>query len=207
MTHQFTGSEFWNERYQNKEYMYGIQGNDFLQAQAHLIQRGGRVLTLAEGEGRNAVYLAEQGCTVRGVDFSAKGQEKALKLAEQRKVTIDYELADLTSYDMGVSDWHAIVSIFCHLHESERPELYRSIRQGLKPGGLFIQEVYNGKQLEYGTGGPGDASYLGSLDQLKEAFDGFELVVAQDIVREIHEGEHHFGTSAVTQFVARKPSK
>lgn len=205
MTHQFTGAEFWNERFQHQEYMYGFDVNDFLKEQAYRIKQRGKVLNLAEGEGRNAVYLAEQGYQVCGVDFSVKGREKALKLAQERKVAIEYELADLTSYEMGVADWDAIVSIFCHMHENERPTLYRSIKQALKPGGLFIQEVYNRKQLAYGTGGPGDASHLSSLDELKEAFDGFEFIVAQDIDREIQEGAYHSGVSAVTQFIARKP--
>ncbi|MEX0299805.1 MAG: class I SAM-dependent methyltransferase [Kordiimonas sp.] len=206
MNHQFTGSEFWNERYQNSDYMYGVQANDFLRAQAHHIKEGGAVLNVAEGEGRNAVYMAKQGYRVRGVDFSAEGQRKAMELAAQHEVQIEYDLADLTRYNMGEAQWDAVVSIFCHLQASERSELYSSVVKALKPGGLFIQEVYNKKQLEYGTGGPGDASYLGSLGQLRKAFEGFEILLAQDIVREIHEGEHHSGTSAVTQFVARKPA-
>lgn len=205
MSQQFTGSEFWNERFKNQDYMYGVHVNDFLKEQAHRIEEGGKVLNLAEGEGRNAVYLAEQGYDVRGVDFSAHGRDKAMKLAQQRNVVIAYELADLTTYDMGASNWDAIVSIFCHMHETERPGLYRSIKQALKPGGLFVQEVYNKKQLAYGTGGPGDPAHLGSLQELKEAFEGFEVILAQDIEREIHEGEFHFGNSAVTQFIARKP--
>ncbi|WP_262695831.1 class I SAM-dependent methyltransferase [Kordiimonas aquimaris] len=207
MTHEFTGSEFWNERYKNESYMYGVQVNDFLQAQAHLISHGGQVLSLAEGEGRNAVYLAQQGYHVHGVDFSLNGQEKALKLAKAHKVVIEYDLADLTAYKMGVASWDAVVSIFCHLHDTERLTVYKSVKQALKPGGVFILEAYNRKQLKYGTGGPRDASYLASLDQLKEFFEEFDLILAQDIVREIHEGEHHFGSSAVTQFIARKPTK
>lgn len=205
MAQHFSGSEFWDERFQDGEYMYGTQVNDFLQEQAFHLARGSRVLTLAEGEGRNAVYLAEQGCHVRGVDFSAKGREKALKLANERNVEIEYELADLTSHQIGNSEWDAIVSIFCHLHENERPKLYQSVKQALKPGGLFIQEVYNKRQLEYATGGPGDAIHLGSLRELEEAFDGFEIVLARDTIREIHEGDYHFGLSSVTQFIIRKP--
>ncbi len=206
MTHQFTGSEFWNERYQSADYMYGVQANDFLRAQAHCIKQGGRVLSLAEGEGRNAVYLAKQGCQVRGVDFSAEGHRKAMELAERQEVIIDYDLADLTSYNMGEAEWDAVVSIFCHLHLTERVAVYEAVKGALKPGGVFIFEAYNANQLEHGTGGPGDASFLASLGQLRKVFEGFEILLAQDVVREIHEGEHHFGTSAVTQFVARKPS-
>ena len=205
MTNAFTGSEFWNERYENESYMYGVNANDFLQAQAHLIYQGGRVLSLAEGEGRNAVYLAQQGYRVRGVDFSSKGREKALNLAQTQKVSIEYDLADLTRYELGVASWDAVVSIFCHLHDTDRLAVYELVKRALKPGGVFILEAYNRKQLQYGTGGPSDASYLASLDQLKAFFEEFGIVLEQDIVREIYEGEHHYGLSAVTQFVARKP--
>ena len=206
MTQHFSGSEFWDERFQDGEYMYGTQVNDFLQEEACLIPKNARVLMLAEGEGRNAVYLAEQGCHVRGVDFSAKGREKALKLANERNVEIEYELADLTCYPMGNSEWDAIVSIFCHLHETDRPKLYQSVKEALKPGGLFIQEVYNQEQLEYRTGGPSEVSYLGSLTELANVFEDLEIVFARDTVREIHEGNFHVGSSSVTQFIARKPS-
>ncbi len=205
MTQQFTGSEFWNERYQSEDYMYGVQVNDFLRAQARRIKHGGQVLSLAEGEGRNAVYLAGQGCVVRGVDFSAEGRKKAMELAAQHEVTIEYDLADLTSYNIGDTSWDAIVSIFCHLHLTERAKIYHSVKRALKPGGVFIFEAYNKRQLDYGTGGPGDVSYLPSLGQLRKVFEGFEIMLAQDTVREVNEGTHHTGLSAVTQFIARKP--
>lgn len=205
MTQAFAGSEFWNERYQSKNYMYGSEANDFLRAQAHRIRPGGTVLSLAEGEGRNAVYLAQEGCAVRGVDFSANGRDKALALAQLQGAAIQYDLADLTTYAMGVAQWDAVVSIFCHLHQTERVAVYQSVKQALKPGGVFIFEAYNKRQLDYGTGGPGDVSYLASLGQLRKVFEGFEIMLAQDTVREVNEGTHHTGLSAVTQFIARKP--
>jgi 2-polyprenyl-3-methyl-5-hydroxy-6-metoxy-1,4-benzoquinol methylase len=204
MTCEFTGSEYWDQRYRGEAYFYGFRPNDFLREHAGLFQAGDRVLSLAEGEGRNAVFLAQHGCQVRGVDFSAQGYKKALELAQQQGVSIEYDVADLTRYDMGEAKWDGVVSIFCHLSESDRPALYRSIKRGLKPGGIFLLESYNKKQLEYGTGGPKDAFHLVSLTDLTGAFDGFEIVLARDIVRDVQEGTHHNGAGAVTQFIGRK---
>jgi SAM-dependent methyltransferase len=204
MTQTFTESEYWDERYRDEAYFYGFSPNDFLREHASLFKGGDSLLSLAEGEGRNAVFLARQGCAVRGVDFSARGYEKAMELGRRQGVSIEYEVADLTQYDMGEAKWDGIVSVFCHLGEADRPAVYRSIKRGLKPGGIFLLESYNKKQLDYGTGGPKDVSYLVSLADLKGAFEEFEVLLARDIVRDVHEGAHHNGAGSVTQFVASK---
>lgn len=198
-------AEFWNERYRGEEYAYGAEPNDFLRAHAGLFGKGARILSLAEGEGRNAVFLAQQGCFVRGVDFSKEGQRKALRLAASRGVAIEYELADLTQYDPGEQIWDGVVSVFCHMAEHERPALYRRVAAALKPGGIFLLESYNKGQLELGTGGPKDASYLLAKEDLDLAFEGFEILLSHDLFRTVEEGEHHRGRSSVTQFLARKP--
>jgi SAM-dependent methyltransferase len=204
MAQTFTESGYWDERYRDEAYFYGFSPNDFLREHAGLFKAGDHVLSLAEGEGRNGVFLARQGCSVRGVDFSARGYEKAMELARRQGVSIEYDVADLTQYDMGEAKWDGIVSIFCHLAEADRPALYRSIKRGLKPGGVFLLESYNRRQLDYGTGGPKDVSYLVSLADLAGAFEDFEILLARDIVRDVHEGAHHNGAGSVTQFVARK---
>jgi cyclopropane fatty-acyl-phospholipid synthase-like methyltransferase len=204
MTNPFALPEFWDTRYRDQGYVYGLNPNDFLREHATLFKAGDKVLSLAEGEGRNAVFLAQQGCKVCGVDFSAEGRKKALRLAQQHGVEIDYDVADLTQYDMGEAIWDGIVSIFCHLVDRARPAVYRAIKRGLKPSGLFLLESYNKKQLEFDTGGPRDATHLPSLEELQRAFDDFEFVVAQDIKREVREGQCHVGLSSVTQFIARR---
>lgn len=201
----FTGADFWNARYKTEAYLYGAEPNDFLREHAGLFRLGDRVLSLAEGEGRNAVFLAEQGCSVRGVDFSPEGQTKALALAKARGVAIDYVLADLTRYDMGCDAWDGIVSIFCHMSSHDRPPLYAAIKAALKPGGIFVLEGYNAAQLSCCTGGPKDADYLTSLDMLIDAFKGFKIVLARDTVHDIREGLGHTGSGSVTQFIVRKP--
>lgn len=204
MKQTFTNSAFWNDRYQDEKYIYGQHPNVFLRDNANLFQNGDTVLTLAEGEGRNAVFLAQKGCKVRGVDFSRAGRAKTLKLAQKQEVTVDYDVADLTQYYMGNAKWDGIVSIFCHLSESNRSALYQSIEQALKPGGILLLESYNKKQLEFNTGGPKELSHLLSLHELEKAFKNFEMIVAQDVEREIVEGHCHNGMSSVTQFIARK---
>ena len=206
MTKSFTASDFWDERYQDADYIYGLHPNDFLREHAGIFKPGDRILTLAEGEGRNAVFLAQQGCAVRGVDFSAQGREKALKLAADQDVHIDYDIADLTTYDMGAAQWDGIVSIFCHLADTQRPALFEATRKALKPGGMFILESYNKKQLAYGTGGPGKETHLVSLDELKNVFHDFEITLAQDIERDVREGQGHTGKASVTQLIVRKPA-
>jgi SAM-dependent methyltransferase len=204
MTQPFAGTEFWDTRYREKEYVYGVSPNDFLREHAALFKAGDKVLSLAEGEGRNAVFLAQLGCQVCGVDFSAEGSKKALLLAQQHGVKIIYDVADLNQYDMGDAKWDGIVSIFCHLVNTARPALYKSIRRGLKPGGFYVHESYNKKQLEFDTGGPKDAAHLPSLDELKSAFKDFEIILARDLEREIQEGPYHHGLGSVTQFIARR---
>ena len=202
----FTGADFWDERYKPEAYLYGDEPNDFLREHAGLFRPGDQILSLAEGEGRNAVFLAQQNYQVQGVDFSTEGQAKALGLAKTRGVSIDYVLADLTQYDMGIDAWDGVVSIFCHLSSRDRPPLYAAISAALKPGGVFLLEGYNAAQLSYCTGGPKDVDYLTSLDMLVEAFRGFEIILAQDTVHDIREGLGHTGPGSVTQFIARKPA-
>lgn len=204
MTQASTGTGFWNERFGGADYAYGDTANDFLRAHAGLFAAGSRILSLAEGEGRNGVFLAQQGCAVRGVDFSAEGRKKALQLAQARGVTLDYALADLTRYDMGGAAWDGVVSIFCHLGQAERPALHAAIKRALKPGGVLLLEAYNSRQLAFGTGGPKDPTHLIGVAELQDAFRGFDIMLAQEIERTVQEGRYHDGPSAVTQFIARK---
>lgn len=206
MNDKFVESAFWDDRYRQNEFAYGSSPNDFLREHSvHFSKKGTAVLTLGEGEGRNAVFLAQMGCIVRGVDFSPAGREKALQLAKRRRVEIDYMVADLTEYEMGTNAWDGVVSIFCHLSDKDRPALFSSISRALKPGGIFLLESYNRQQLDFGTGGPRDGSFLLSLDELENAFPSFEILVGQEIERAVVEGTHHQGRSSVTQFIARNP--
>ena len=204
MVDNFTDTAFWNERYLDRNYAYGEKPNNFLRKHLSLFNSGDDILSLAEGEGRNGVYLARHGINVHAVDFSYAARDKAQELAEKHNVLFPYEIADLSQFDLGIDKWNGIVSIFCHLPETLRPHLYQSIRAALKVGGLFLLEAYNPGQLEFDTGGPQDISHLVPLSELMTAFQEFQLIVAQEIEREVHEGQYHNGLSSVTQLIVRK---
>ncbi len=195
----------WNQRYAAPGYFYGTAPNDFLVEQARLIPRG-RVLELAAGEGRNGVWLAQQGYAVTCVDGSDVGLAKARELARERGVQVETVVADLGAYAVEPNAWDGIVSIWCHLPHAIRARLHGQCVTGLKPGGVLLLEAYTPAQIPLGTGGPKDAGLLPTLAMLKDELKGLELVVGVEREREVHEGAHHEGRSAVVQLLARKPA-
>ena len=194
----------WDERYGSDEFFYGTEPNDFLREQAGEIPAGGEVLCLAEGEGRNAVFLARRGHRITAVDQSAVGLDKAKKLAAAHGVTIDIVVADLGEYVIAPNRWSGIVSIWCHLPGALRRRVHAQIVEGLAPGGVLIFEAYTPDQIPRGTGGPKDADLLSRVDELNRAFAGLQIVRAEEIEREVREGRGHGGMSSVVRVVARK---
>lgn len=194
----------WDERYASEEYFYGTAPNDFLRAHTARIPKG-RVLCLADGEGRNGVWLAEQGYDVTSVDWSAVGLEKARKLAASRSVEIHTMQADLAVYEIAPNAWEGIVVIFGHLPPPIRRRVLQQSVTGLRSGGVFLLELYTPKQLEYETGGPRDVELLARLEDLRAELNGLQFEIAQEIEREIYEGKHHGGHSAVVQILGIKP--
>jgi SAM-dependent methyltransferase len=196
----------WDQRYGEPGFAYGTEPNDFLAETARLYLRpGGDVLCLAEGEGRNAVFLAGLGHRVTGVDSSSVGLAKALKLAASRGVEIRTVVADLADYELGFERWDGIVSIWCHLPSAVRARVHRSVVRALRSGGVLLLESYTPKQIELGTGGPRSADLTMTLAAVREELAGLEWLVGEEKLREVHEGSHHNGSSAVLQVVARKP--
>jgi len=196
----------WNERYSTDEYIYGREPNTFLRKRFSAIPQG-KVLCLGEGEGRNAVFLARQGYQVTAVDSSEVGREKALRLAEEHGVAINYIHADLAEFDAGENQWDGIVSIFCHLPPPLRQRLYQQIPVALKRGGVFLLEAYTPAQLKFGTGGPADEAMLMTADKLREEISGLDFEMLQEIEREVVEGTHHTGHAAVLQALALRPRR
>ncbi len=194
----------WNERYSSPGYAYGTEPNDFLASVATRIPPG-RVLSIADGEGRNGVFLATLGHDVTSVDASAVGLAKAQRLAATRGVHITTIVADLADYAIAPGSWQGIVSVFCHLPPALRQRVHRQVVRGLSPGGLFVLEAYSVRQLLHGTGGPASAELLPTLGALRTELAGLEQLHAVEIEREIHEGVHHDGLSAVVQVIARRP--
>ena len=199
-----TGKSGWNERYGGSGYYYGTEPNAFLVEHYGLLQNP--VLSLSEGEGRNAVFLAKHGFDVLGVDYSAIGLEKAQQLAMAEQVRICTEVADMASYTPPRAEFGAIISIFAHYPSQMRKRLYPLIEEALKPGGIFLLEAYTEAQLPKATGGPKDIDMLLSADKLTREFSGLEIILLQELEREVFEGEGHTGLGSVIQFIGRKKS-
>lgn len=194
----------WDERYSRTGYAFGKTPNDFLVEVVHQIPRG-QVLCLAEGEGRNGVYLVQQGCQVTAVDASLVGLEKARKLAAERSVEIETIVADLANFPIQPNSWDAIVSIFCHLPAPLRARVHQQVVAGLRSGGVFVLEAYTPRQLAFKTGGPPTADLMMELATLQQELEGLTFQHAAELEREIHEGSFHEGHSAVVQVLAVKP--
>jgi SAM-dependent methyltransferase len=195
-----TSSSFWDERYAGSDYAYGAEPNDFLRAEVGRIPPG-RVVCVAEGEGRNAVFLATLGYEVTAVDFSAQGLRKAAQLAHGRGVALTLIEADLATFELGAEAWSGVVSIFAHTPPVVRQRLHAAVPRALQAGGAFVLEAYRPEQLALGTGGPKDAAMMPTLAGLRGELAGLELVVAREADREIHEGRFHGGPSATVQVV------
>ncbi len=195
----------WDERYQQTGYAYGTEPNDFLLESFSKLPTGGKILCLADGEGRNGVFLARQGYQVTSVDQSAVGLSKANQLARSHQVSITTNQADLAHYPLGEMCWDGVVSIFAHLPAPLRVKVHQQVISALKPGGVILLEAYTPEQLHYATGGPKDASMLMSEKLLRSELQGLHIELLQEITREVHEGKHHSGLAAVVQCIARKP--
>lgn len=193
----------WDKRYSSEEYVYGIEPNDFLKANYKSIPKG-KVLCLAEGEGRNAVFLAEQGYKVTAVDSSSVGLQKAEKLGHKRGVQIECIHGDLEHYEIEEENWEGIISIYCHLPVTLRKSVFKNIELGLKKEGVFIIEGYTPKQLQYGTGGPKDENLLITKDNLLKELPNLNFKVCNEVVREVVEGQLHTGMAAVVQGIGIK---
>lgn len=191
----------WDERYSQPGFAYGAEPNEFLASVAGQIPVG-PVLSLGEGEGRNAVFLASLGYQVVAVDQSEPGLAKARQLAADRGRTIQTVRADLRGFPIEAEAWAGIVSIFCHLPRAVRAPLYAAIVQGLRPGGVFVLEAYTPAQVGRGTGGPQDPDLMASLAGLTEELAGLRFIHARELDREVREGAYHTGIASVVQLVA-----
>jgi len=188
----------WDERYSQPGFAYGTEPNEFLAALAGRIPVG-PVLSLGEGEGRNAAFLASLGHRVVAVDQSEVGLAKARKLAADRGLTIETVCSDIAAFAIEPGAWTGIVSVFCHLPRRIRRPLYAAAVQGLRPGGVLVLEAYTPKQIGRGTGGPKDPDMLPTLAELTEELAGLEFVHVRELDREVREGAYHTGVASVVQ--------
>jgi SAM-dependent methyltransferase len=199
-------TKFWDERYAAPDYVYGTEPSDFLAEHWVTLPAGGEILCLADGEGRNGVFLATKGMHVTGVDSSTVGLEKARNLASERGVSLETVVADLGAWELGDARWDGIVSIWAHLPAPVRATLHPRIARALRPGGILLLEHYHPRQLGYGTGGPPDPSMMLTLDELATGFPGWSQRHAFEGERIVVEGHGHGGKSYVTQAILEKPA-
>jgi SAM-dependent methyltransferase len=195
----------WNQRFSGEDYLFGTAPNAFLVSQRHLLKRGLSALAVADGEGRNGVFMAEQGVEVLSVDFSPVALEKARRLAAERGVRLRTEQASLFAWDWPESRFDLVVAIFIQFATpAERQELFRNLKRAVKPGGHLILQGYRPEQLAYGTGGPPDAENMYTAALLREAFADMTILHLAEHDDVILEGAGHAGMSALIDMVARK---
>ena len=196
---------FWDTRYAREDYIFGEAPNAFVARQAARLKAGWRALAVGDGEGRNGVWLAEQGLSVQSVDSSRVAQAKALALAERRGVTLELRLADLTKWFWPEDTFDAVVAIFVQFASaSERVRMFAGMQRALKPGGLLLLEGYRPEQIAYGTGGPSAVENLYTEALLRDAFGAMEIIELSAYDAAIHEGVAHNGMSALIDLVARR---
>jgi len=195
----------WNKRFENEDYIFGLEVNAYLRAQASRLATGSRVLCVADGEGRNSVWLAQQGMLVDAFDISAVGVAKARKLAANANVTVEFSVADCDQWPWPAETYDAVVAIFVQFADPPmRERLFANMVRSLKRGGLLVLQGYAPKQLEYKTGGPPMASHLYTADLLRSAFAPLQIIELCEYEAELTEGTQHHGRSALVGLVARK---
>jgi SAM-dependent methyltransferase len=197
--------ERWEGRFAAPEYVFGTAPNALLAAHKDRLPAAGRALAIADGEGRNGVWLAQQGLDVVSIDFSPRAQAKAQALARERGVRVTIELIDLREYRWPESAFDVIADIFTQfLDPKERAAKFAGIRKSLKPGGLLLLQGYRPEQLAYGTGGPKCAANMYTRALLESEFASFREIGIEEQDIELHEGSAHAGMSAVISLVGRK---
>jgi SAM-dependent methyltransferase len=196
----------WEARYAVPEYAFGKEPNYFLKSCSGLLTPSGRALAVADGEGRNGVWLAQQGLDVLSLDFSPSAQNKARALAAERRVTVAFTQADVHTWDYPAAAFDVVVEIFTQFSSpAERSGKWAGMRRALKSGGLLILQGYTPKQLQYGTGGPKQIENLYTRAMLESEFLDFHALHIVEEEREIHEGTSHGGMSAMVGLTGRKP--
>ena len=197
--------QHWQDRYSTPDYRFGKAPNEFLVQCKPLLPRTGKALAVADGEGRNGVWLAKQGLDVLSIDFAPAAQAKARALAAENNVDIVFEQADVHAWPYPDDTFDVVAEIFTQFSTpAERERKWAGMRRALKRGGLLIVQGYTPKQLQYGTGGPKQIEHLYTRDMLERAFSDLADVMVEE-ERELQEGAGHSGMSAIIGVTARKP--
>lgn len=198
--------DFWNSRYAQDGYLFGEAPNAFLQSQAARLAPGMTALAIADGEGRNGVWLAERGLTVTTTDIAPLAVDKARALAARRGVEIDARLADLDAWDWPTDAFDVVVGVFIQFSPpAARERVFRAMKAAVRPGGLILLQGYRPEQIAYGTGGPGQVENLYDEALLRAAFGDFDILRLASHDSVLTEGAAHNGPSALIDLVARRP--
>ena len=200
-------ASFWDGRYAEESYLFGTEPNAFLAREGGRLQPGWHALAVADGEGRNGVWLAEQGLGVTSIDISPRATEKARALAQARGVTLDIRNVEVTAFDMGEAAYDAVVAIFIQFAPpGTREALFARMIRALKPGGLLFLKGYRPEQVDYGTGGPPHREHMYTMELLETQFADLEWLHSASYDAPVREGRGHDGMSALIELVARKPA-
>ncbi len=194
----------WEQRYSAEEYIYGVLPNEWFEEKLK-IMKPGRILLPGEGEGRNAVWAAEQGWEVTAFDQSYEARSKALKLAQENNVEIDYLIKDIRCYRDESEKFDVIAMIYLHMPSEYRANVHKEIISLLKPGGCFILEAFSKAQISKKSGGPKDLDMLYSAEELKSDFSDLKIMEFYEVKVHLEEGEFHKGHAEVIRIFARKP--
>lgn len=198
------GPDKWDERFASADFVYGTDPNEFLRQNVGSIPKG-KVLCVADGEGRNGVFLAKLGYKVTSIDFSQEALNKANKLAEENSVHIETICADLLEYNFGQNQFDGIVSIFSHFNKSETNILHQKYFDCLEFGGVFLMEAFAKEQLPLNTGGPKNIDLLYNIEEIKESFPEAQYEMLKKDIVYLHEGELHDGKAVVVRAIVQKP--
>ena len=198
-------AQMWDKRYGGSDFLFGTRPNLYLESKLALFQGGKTALAVADGEGRNSVWLAQQGLRVDAFDISAVGVGKAKKLAEQAKVKVNFQVCDCNSWAWQADHYDYVIAIFVQFAAPEmRARLFGNMIKTLKPGGYLILQGYTPKQLEYNTGGPGILENLYTEELLRSSFSALEIIDLQNYETVLNEGSQHSGMSALIGMTAKK---
>lgn len=196
----------WNQRFSRDDYIFGEEPNVYLREQLGRLKPAGRVLCVADGEGRNSVWLARQGFAVDAFDIAERGVAKARQLAARAGVEVAFEVADCDGWRWPRSHYDAVAAIFVQFADpAMRARLFERIVAALRPGGVLVLQGYTPRQLDYRTGGPPIESHLYTAPMLRDALGALEVVELREYEADLAEGTQHFGRSALIGLVGRKP--
>lgn len=196
-------NHFWNDRYAEKEFAYGILPNEFLKNTLEPMSPG-KILFICEGEGRNAVYAAQKNWEVTAFDLSEEGKNKALSLAQEKNITLNYQIGDAAVIEYPENTFDCITLIYAHFPATIRQSIHRKTVKWLKPKGTLILEAFNPDQLANSSGGPKELSMLYTIDMIKEDFKGLTINTLKSEEIELNEGKYHQGKANVIRLIGKK---